>query len=165
MVLPRHRAVLIAAVVLALLASGCLRPDDLLEPNNNVALATALQVGQIVEARANQGDPDVYKIAARRGQSLHFKLQSRGLEECPGFRLEDPRNQVLFKTQARCRRVGHQAPEKAAGVTWQTGADFGYRLSTTAEIDGFYYLIILEGSDADNLFPYSWDYRLVVDVR
>lgn len=151
---------------LTLATAACLpRPDDRLEPNDSRGEAVTLQPGVAVEARANQGDPDVFKVAAGRGRTLNFELQSLGLEDCPAFRLEGPGGRVLYADgRARCRRMGKPAVQQPQ-VTFEIVAGFGYRLRALTPAAGDYYFTVIEGSDADNIFSYSWDYRLTVSIE
>ena len=140
------------------------RPDDGLEPNDTAAQATRLQIGSAIEARANQGNPDVFVFDVAASQAIVIELQSRGLENCPGFTLVGPGEEVLFADRtARCRRVGPPATQKAS-VDFEIFADGSYRFRSVAEMAGPHYLTVLEGGDADNVFSYSWDYRITASA-
>ena len=71
---------ILSLIVSFLLLSSCnKRPDNPLEPNDTPAQATELIVGVAIEARANQGNPDVFKIDVAENQTLTFELESLGL--------------------------------------------------------------------------------------
>ncbi len=150
---------------LILLSSCNRRPDDALEPNDTPAQATAITVGVSIEARANQSNPDVFKIDVAENQTLTFELESLGLEECPKFILTGP-NGVLYADAlpTSCHRM--VSPDiHEEDVDFEVIERFGYRLRTKAKVAGIYYLTIIEGSQADNIFPFSWDYRLKAIVE
>ncbi|UCF34324.1 MAG: hypothetical protein JSV78_03280 [Phycisphaerales bacterium] len=160
-------SLLMTLVVFMLLAGGCrtTRPDDALEPNNDFQTATRLTSGQPVDGRANEGNPDVFAIDATAGQNISYRLEDRGLEDCAAFTVTGPGNVILY-------RDGHffcgrgPAPETIAdGVTFNEVPDFGYELRVPAATAGTYFLTIEELGQADNLFKYSWDYRLTAVVE
>ncbi len=143
-----------------LLSSCNRRPDDSLEPNDTLAQATELIMGVPIEARANQSNPDVFKIEVTENRTLTFELESLGLEVCPKFILTGPKG-VLYADAlpTSCSRIG--LPDiHEEDVDFEIIERFGYLLRTKAKVAGTYYLTIIEGSHADNIFPYSWDYRL-----
>lgn len=159
--------------VLALLA-GCqrcgLRDDDPLEPNNTFDQATVLVLGQAAEGRANQNNPDVFAADAPVGHTLVFEARSRGLENCPRFSLHGPGRELLYQdADFRC----HLRSEKlfqAPGVELQLldaegGVAGRYVLRANTQREGRYFLTIVEQGEADNAFPFSWDYRLVATVE
>lgn len=152
-------------LLIAAAVSGCwARPDDALEPNDSAAQATPLEPGVALSARANQGNPDVFAVRAEAGRTLLITLESLGLEECPAFRLDDPHGRTLYAdAYARCRRVGGPAVQQA-GVTFEHAPGV-YRLRVAETTAGTYLLQVLEGGDADNLSPYSWDFRVRVTLH
>jgi len=155
------------AILLTILScTGCVeqRPDDALEPNDTLEDATEITIGIPIEARANQGNSDVFKIEVDADEILSIDLVSLGKENCPGFTLIDPSAQVLFKdASARCRRIGQPEIHDAAVEFQINGEDYFFQTETT--VSGYYYFTITEGRDADNILSYSWDYRLTVTVE
>jgi len=140
-------------------------PDDNLEPNDTLEQATELTRQTPVEARSHQDNPDVFKIEVGDDEVLTFDLESLDGENCPGFTITHSNDQVLYADAgARCRRVG---PPKThdSSVEFEILRDYGYQFRIPMTIPGYYYLTIIEGSNADNMFRYHWDYRLVVMVE
>ena len=111
----RYRAYLLCAwkgvVVCSLIyGAGCrsLRPDDDLEPNDDFATSTAMTPGEPVTARANEGNPDVFSIEAAQGQTIIFRLESLGLEDCAAFTVTGPGEKILYQDSAEGHPVGLQ---------------------------------------------------------
>jgi hypothetical protein len=163
------RPVLLATLLLTGCPRGA-RPDDALEPNDDPARATPLALDTAVEARANQGNPDVFSVEAPAGRTLIFLAESRGLEVCPAFTVNGPGGEALFEdVHANCNRTAEE-PRKAPGVEFHTRFGAGtsaeaYELRIPTAQPGRYLLTILEQGRADNLAPFSWDYRLTARVE
>lgn len=151
---------------LILISSCTPREDDKLEPNDTKKQATLIHIGKPIKARANQRNPDFFKIHVKQGKLLQFELKSLGLEDCPKFRLIDPNNRILYsdKRLYACGRMQGPGTE-LEGTRFEVISGFGYKLQTKIEHFGFYYLIVTEGGHADNIFPYSWDYELKATVK
>lgn len=163
------RSILLATVLLTGCPRGA-RPDDALEPNDSPESATPLTPGQPVEARANQGNPDVFSVEAPEGRTLVFLAESRGLENCPAFTVTGPGGQALFEdVHSHCSRVAEE-PRKAEGVEFHMRFGAGtsaeaYELRIPTAQPGRYLLTILEQGRADNVAAFSWDYRLTARVE
>ncbi|MEM7201936.1 MAG: hypothetical protein AAF628_16840 [Planctomycetota bacterium] len=155
------RSAICTGVTLLALAGCTTRPDDAYEPNDDPAQATVLELGAAIQARANQGNPDYFAVVAEAGTRLRLELRDLGLEDCPAFTLIDPAGAVLFKDgRARCRRIG--APEvHDPRVSFEIEAGVAYRFALPVETSGVHVLRIDEGSNADNIAPYSWDYEIL----
>lgn len=165
------RLLLLATTVLLAGCPRSARPDDALEPNDDPAQATPLPPGQPVEARANQGNPDVFAVdVPATGGTLVFLAEDRGLENCPAFTVTGPGPQALFEdVHSFCNRVAEE-PRKAPGVEFHmrfgTGSDAeSYELRIPASQPGRYLLTILEQGRVDNAAPFSWDYRLTARLE
>ena len=146
--------------------TGCrtARPDDALEPNDDLASATRLVAGQAVEGRANQGNPDVFAIQAAAGQTIVLRLESKGNEDCAAFQVTAPSGTVVYEDKgATCTSLERAQPTASASLTVVQG--FGYELRVTAAETGLYDLTINELGQADNVFPFSWDYRLTATLE
>lgn len=139
--------------------------DDDLEPNDTLEQATELTEQTPVEARSHQGNPDVFKIEVGDNEVLTFDLKSLGGENCPAFTITHSNDQVLYAdARASCSRVG---PPKThdSSVVFEIFRDDGYQFRIQETISGYYYLTIIEGSAADNIFSFNWDYRLVAVIE
>lgn len=154
---------LLLALTLAAAACRNTRPDDAFEPNDTLAEATPLTVGEAVVARANQGDPDVFVVQVPADRRLHVRVESLGLEECAGFRLQGPGGELLYHLPEGCD-FGRTPKVQAGGVTGTHTKEL-LELELTPTVAGAYAFTVLEGAQADNLFDFSWDYRLTVDLR
>ncbi|HYV46724.1 MAG TPA: hypothetical protein VFA20_17790 [Myxococcaceae bacterium] len=166
----------LAPVLLALTtACSCshllARPEDALEPNDDLAHATPLTAGQAVQGRANQGNADVFSLQVpEAGKRLLFRLENRGLENCPAFTVTGPdRRQVLYRDDwFRCHAVRGSRPqpaERVEGAALSPTAGSGYELRVPAAAAGPYFLTISEQGEADNLFPLGWDYQLTAELE
>jgi len=155
------------AILLTFLScTGCVDQlsDDALEPNDTIEDATEITAGIPIDARANQGNSDVFKFEVDAEEILSIDVVSRGKDNCPGFSLIDSNELVLFKdARARCLRIG-QPDIHDPTVEFQIN-DEDYFFQTKTTTSGYYYFTITEGRDADNIFPYSWDYRLTVTLE
>jgi hypothetical protein len=140
------------------------RPDDVLEPNDDFEHATKLAADQAVTARANQNNDDYFAIDVAAGQKIIFRLQSLGLEDRPVFTVFSPVKEVLYKDRDDFSGP-RQTESHTEGVTSEDIKDFGYELRIPAKISGTYYLLIRERPQADNIFPFSWDYRLIATIE
>jgi len=152
-----------ALLLLALAACRAPRPDDAFEPNDDLEHATLLALDAPVAARANQGNPDVFAVDVLAGATLVFRAESLGLEECAGFTATGPDGTVLFRVAAGCD-ASREPLVRAAGVEVEH-TDELFVLALPAVTGGLHYLTILEGAESDNLFDFSWDYRLTASVR
>ncbi|MBN1208680.1 MAG: hypothetical protein JXB05_27715 [Myxococcaceae bacterium] len=158
---------------LALLVAACprgARPDDALEPNDDASQATPLTPGQPVEGRANQDNPDVFSLEAPEGRTIVFQVDSLGLENCPAFTVAGPDGALLYEDRHHFCNRGPADAVKAPGVEFlllnvQGHEIGGYELRVPAQQTGRYLLTILEQGRVDNLFPFSWDYRLTPRVE
>ncbi len=158
---------------LLLVATGCprgARPDDALEPNDTAAQATPLVLEQTIEARANQGNPDVYALEASGAGTLVFRMDSLGLEDCSAFTLTAPDGATLYEDRHRfCNRVAQEAL-RAPGVELQLHDVRGYKigayvLRVPMGPPGRYLLTIVEQGRVDNALAFSWDYRVTARVE
>ncbi len=162
----RSSALILELGLLALFLSGCpgfLRPEDSLEPNDTMEAATELEIGLPVNARAVQGNPDVFRLAANPGELLIFTLESRGEEDCAAFTVTGPGDTELFADQhSFCGDRSFDPPIAVDGAALNTGLDGAYVLSVPANETGDYFLTINELGEVDNFFDFSWLYRLTV---
>ena len=162
----RSSAFILELGLLALSLSGCPgfpRPEDSLEPNDTKETATDLEIGVPVNARAVQGNPDVFRLAADPGELLIFTLESLGEEDCAAFTVNGPDDTELFADQHFfCGDRGFDPPFAVDGAGLNTGLDGGYVLSVPADGTGDYFLTINELGEVDNFFDFSWLYRLTV---
>ena len=158
------RTTLSSLLGLVLLA-GCPGPreDDALEPNDNFEQATRIELGEAVEGRANQDNPDVFVVAVEAGVSLEFSLEDRGLENCPSFQVHDP-NELELLGQDPSSDCLPDETRTVEGASFEETGEGGYRIVVSAELAGDYYLTIIEGSEADNIAPFGWDYRLTASL-
>ncbi len=146
---------------------GCPRPDDALEPNNTIASATPLSAGVPVTARVLQSTNDVFSIEASAGQIVLFRMESVGPEVCPLFTATGPDGTVLYKEpETNCRGFGTIEPEiQVAGSSLTIVQDVAFELRVSADTSGLYFITITEGGYADNIFTFSWDYRLTATLE
>jgi hypothetical protein len=157
---------LVAALVLVLAGcrSACARDDDGLEDNDTFQQATKLEVDKPIDGRANEDDPDVFVVDAPEGKTLTFALTSRGLEEgYADFCLFYGDEQALLFDGSRwhdCAPEGTQRATDIATVT-QDGRDF----VVATHRPGRYFLSIIQGGEADNQLPFSWDYTIVAHIQ
>lgn len=153
----------------ATLAGGCScgepRADDALEPNDEFAEATPLTPGVAIEGRANQDDPDVFVIEAGPDQVITFSLVHRGLENCPTFQVHGPGAvELVGQDPADDCGVSADATRLVPGAAVRALADGGHEIEAPAAAAGAYYLTIVEDGEADNIAPFSWDYRLTATI-
>lgn len=164
-----HRVAMIGLIAaeLPLWMGGCPRPEDALEPNNTPETATRLVEGQPVEARVVQKNPDVFVIAAGPGQTLVFSLETLGEEDCNFFRVTGPGGAALYEDEnTGCGRLGAEPYVQPGGQLDLVGDDLeNYVLTIDAATAGDYYLTIIENGAADNLFDFSWRYRLTATIE
>jgi len=150
-------------------ALGCkhfARPDDTLEPNDDLEHATIITAGQAVTARANQWNADVFVFNSEGKGTIVFSMQSLGGEDCAAFTVTGPDSEILYQDSGRfCSSKGDYPAVKAKGVELIGVEDFGYEINVPANKAGAYYLQIYERSQADNIFPFSWDYRLTATIK
>ncbi len=163
------RVVRVAAVLIGALTitAGCrtTRSEDALEPNDNAQAATLLVAGQAVEGRANQGNLDVFAIDAAADPTILLRLESLGLEDCAKFTVTDPGGRTLYRDSGFTCERGPEPQVQAEGVTFTRVEGFGYELRIPATTAGTYLLTIDEHGQADNIFPFSWDYRVTATVE
>jgi hypothetical protein len=142
------------------------RPDDGLEPNDDFEHATRLTPGMPIEGRANQDDPDVFAVEAGPDEVLLFVLEDRGYENCPTFLLHDPAgHELLGQDLASNCGVSLAETRLEPGVELRELDDGGYEIQAPAVAAGDYFLTITEDGEADNIAPFSWDYRVTVTVE
>jgi len=160
----RSNAVVVAIGIVILPLCGCPgfpRPEDGLEPNDTKETATMLEVGVPVEARAVQGDPDVFRVSAGPARLLILTLESLGEEDCAAFTVTGPDGTELFADQHHfCGDRGYEPPVAVAGADLNTETEGRHVLSVPAEVGGDYFLTINELGEVDNFFDFSWLYRL-----
>jgi hypothetical protein len=158
-------ALVVAAGVLSM--GGCPRPDDGFEPNDMVETATPLAAGVPVVARSTQFNPDWFSIEAKAGQTVAFLAESLDFEVCPLFSAAGPDGTILYQEPLySCRDFEPVPPDvQAEGVTLTIVPDVSFELRIPAYVDGLYYLSITEGAHADNVFTYSWEYRLIATLE
>ena len=163
----RRWGVLWVVLLLPCSMGGCPRPEDSLEPNDTPETATPLTIGQAIEGRVVQGNDDVFSVVSGPGQTLLFTMESLGEEEvkCAAFAVRAPGGTVLYEDQnTYCERQGTQ-PVQVSGAALEEVQGFGYRLRVPAQEQGQYYLTIRELGYVDNIFTYSWQYRLTATVE
>ncbi len=160
----RSRAFILAMGLLALPMCGCPRfprPEDNLEPNNTTETATELEAGGPVDARVVQGNLDVFKVTAGPGEVLIFTLESQGEEDCAAFTVTGPDENELYADQHFfCGGRDFDAPVAVEGASLDMSAEGIYVLSVPANVAGDYFLSIKELGQVDNIFDFSWLYRL-----
>ncbi len=153
----------LALPLATLLLTGCVhaRDDDALEPNDDFAEATRLSPGDAIEGRANQGNPDVFVVAAGPDQSLVFALADLQYENCPAFRVHGPDGRELLgqDPSSNCS-VPASETRQEPGVVLRELENGDREIEIPAAVEGDYFLTIIEGSEADNIAPFSWDYRV-----
>ncbi len=159
--------VLCGVVLLPCSMGGCPRPEDSLEPNDTPETATPLTLGQAVDGRVVQDNDDVFSVVSGPDQILLFTMQSLGEEEaeCAAFTVTSPTGTVLYQDENTfCGRQGSQ-PTQVSGATLEDVQGFGFMLRVPAQEQGAYYLTVRELGHVDNVFTYSWRYRLVATVE
>ena len=156
----------LTALIMGLTAChGCPRSEDALEPNDTRETATRLQVGIPVEGRAVEHNPDVFVVTVPAGStSLMFDLDSRSDDEpCATFRVIHPSGRALWEEdEGSCP---HGRPQRVGEVTLTIPREGSYRITVPIDAPGDYSLRIDEQGQADNLFSFSWDYRLTALIR
>lgn len=162
-----RRRPLLLFVLVTLVGGGCPRPEDRLEPNNTAGQATPLSAGVAVAGRVVQGNPDVFSFLHAGGGSLHFALQTLEQEEerCAAFRVVAPDGQTLYDDNSITCSRGWDAATVAPGASLEYRPGTGYDLRVPAAAAGTYYLTISELGYADNVFTFSWHYRLTVSPQ
>lgn len=153
-----------AALAATVSIGGCPRPEDRFEPNDTFLTATMLTVGEPVEGRVLQGNQDVFAFAAGPGTTLRIRMDSVGEEEeeCAAFRLDAPDGRVLYDDATRSCSRGLDEPVRAPGASLTRMTGIGYELVAPADVSGLYVLTLTETGHADNIFTYSWQYRITV---
>lgn len=158
----RRRALCSLIVLFPLVLGGCPRPEDSLEPNDSPSTATRLMLGVPTQGRVIQGNRDVFVVAAGPNVTLVFEMTSLGEEEedCVAFSLIAPDGTTLYEDHRLYCRAGVELPTQVdgAGLTQEEG--IGYELSAPAAAAGDYVLTLTELGEVDNLFDYSWQYRI-----
>jgi hypothetical protein len=159
---------LVALVPLLCLGCTSARSDDALEPNNTREQATPLTSGTPVEGRANQNNPDVFAIDVPAGKTaLIFHLESVGLEDCAAFTVEGPDGQTLYDDGSfgGCERPASPTIMVAGAALMRLSSPPGYELRIPAVHAGRFLLTVDEQGQADNIFLFSWDYRLTARLE
>jgi hypothetical protein len=163
--LPTPTRFLLALGLVPLCMGGCPRPEDDLEPNDTFATATRLVPGEPAEARVVQYNPDVFVVAAGPDQTLTFTLENLGEEDCAAFVATSPAGETLYAdTNGFCGRLGFYPMTGPGGTLDLQPADAGYILTVEALEAGDYYLTLTELGRADNIFDYSWLYRVTAQT-
>ncbi|UCH50729.1 MAG: hypothetical protein JSV54_06850, partial [Chloroflexota bacterium] len=99
-------------------------------------------------------------------KTIVFSMQSLGGEDCAAFTVSGPNGEILYRDSGSfCSSKGDYPAVKAEGVEFRMVEEFGYEISVPANVAGAYYLQIYERSQADNIFPFSWDYRLTATIE
>ncbi len=162
----KSSSVLLFGLLLALAGcrSACMRDDDSLEANDWLDEATPMRLGEPIEARANEGDPDAFVVEVPAGRTLVWEATHRGKENNAGFDLYGP---GFARIEWERADAGAFAGATFEGVTnpdkhWQYAT---YRFRVTPTREGRYYMIITEHGQADNMLPFSWDYRLTATLE
>jgi hypothetical protein len=94
-------------------------------------------------------------------------MESLGEEEveCAVFTVGAPTGTILYRDEnVFCGRQGTQ-PIQVSGAALEEVRGFGFRLRVPAQEQGQYYLTIRELGHVDNVFTYSWRYRLTATVE
>ena len=162
----RNRLPVVTVSALAgLCVGGCPRPEDGLEPNNSFETATTLIPDVLVEGRVGQGNPDVFAVASTAGQTIVFDLTNLGGEDCAAFTVTAPDATVLYD-DGNITCDPFRVPQiQVPGASLQRRGEAGYVLRVPAERQGTYFLTLTERGQADNIFTFSWDYRLVAGLE
>ena len=149
-------------IAVGLCIGGCPRPDDLFEPNDTTATATPLVPGKPITARVAQFTNDVFTIEVSAGQTVLFRIESLDFEVCPLFSATGPDETILYKEPlTSCRDFEPIEPEvQIDGASLTIFPNKAFELRIPAEKEGRYFLTIFEGGHADNVFSYSWEYRV-----
>jgi hypothetical protein len=126
-----------------------------------------LDPGVPVSARVSQISDDVFSIEATAGQTILFRVESLNFEVCPLFAVIGPGETVLYQEpDTLCRDFERIEPLiQVEGAFLTIIPDEAFELQVPAETDGVYFIIISEGAQADNLFTFSWEYRLTAIVE
>lgn len=145
---------------------GCRFPrdDDQWEPNNDIATATTLPLATSLSGRANEGDPDVFRIDVVTTSALSIVVEDRGLEELPSFTLTGPDGQDHYR-DGTFNSHRRPQPEHAADGTSLHVAEGTYTLRVDNAAPGSWYLTIREMGAADNALLFSWDYQITATVE
>lgn len=157
----------LASSILASVLIGCIpswyeRSDDQLEPNNSFSQATQLTAGAIYHARANQGDADFFRIDITDMIPLNVKISDRGLEHCPTLSVYSADRTLLHRSKVSCSGAKIEDEITRTGITLKrVGND--YQLTIVPTSSDTYYLSIVEGGQADNVLPFSWDYSVTLE--
>jgi len=160
-------ALIVAGLALSLpiCMGGCPRPEDALEPNDTPETATRLIEGMPVEPRTVQDNPDCFVIAAGPAQTLVFTFETLGEEDCNSFKVTGPDGATFYEDDNNyCGRIGDIPVVQPGGQLDLVGED-GYVLTIHAESAGDYVLTVHERGQADNIFDYSWRYRLTATTK
>lgn len=153
-------AAAISVFCLLLPCASC-RYNPSSKPHDTFETATALTPGVEVLDAVGQDTADVFFIEAPAGKTVSFKLRSRGHEDCPEFTVVGPRQRTLYQDRhGFCGDPPLMAETQAEGVSVSGKRGAGYELRVPAEEAGKYFLRIQERRQADNLFPYRWDFGL-----
>ena len=149
-------------VTSGLCLGGCPRPDDSFEPNDTLATATPLEPGVPITASVAQSTQDVFAIEASVGQTVLFRIESLEFEVCPLFSAAGPDGTILYEEPlTRCRHFDPIEPTvQVEGSSLTIIRDEAFELRVPATSDGLYFITILEGGEADNIFDFNWSYRL-----
>jgi len=161
------RCMVVVATGALISMGGCPRPDDAFEPNDTIATATVLTLDEALVGVASQFNNDVFSVEVSAGDALLFKVESLDHDVCPLFTLSAPDETVLYaEPSVFCRNFEEVVPETQVGDASLTILpDQAFEIRVTAEQDGPYYLTIFEGSHADNLFTFSWNYQITASVE
>lgn len=152
--------------LLPMCMGGCPRPEDALEPNDTPETATRLVVGEPAEARVVQYNADVFAVAAGPDETLVFTLENLGEEDCAAFEVTSPDGDTLYAdTNGFCGRLGFYPMPGPGGELDRLPDDAGYILTISAEQEGDYFLTLTELGRADNIFDYSWLYRVTAETE
>jgi hypothetical protein len=144
------------------LIGGCPPPADAPEPNDSAPPATPPPPRVAVEAPPLQGNPHAFPIPLAAGGVLHFAAQTLDVEEesCAAFAVLAPDGTILYDDNLTSCSRGLAEPTQVDGASLAHQPGAGYDLRVPAAQAGTYVLTVRVLGYADNLFTYSWHYRL-----
>ncbi|MCK5358509.1 MAG: hypothetical protein KAJ48_08955 [Elusimicrobiales bacterium] len=150
-----------------LIISGCkkTRSDDALEPNDTFQLATELTAGKVLAGRAKQENIDIFSFKCEAMREIVFSLQSIGLEDCAEFTVTGPGGDILYQDEGSFCDSPRELAMRVNGVKLEEIKNFGYKIYVPAKKSGKYFLSISERGRPDNIYPFSWDYKIKAEFK
>lgn len=112
-----------------------------------------------------RGDPDVFVVEVPEGKTLEFALTSRGLEEgYADFCIYFGDEHVLLHDGSLSFHCAPSTTREATDIATVTENGAGGFLVATHRA-GRYFISINERGEADNQFPFSWDYTIEAKIE